>query len=249
MFVFKKIIFLFFIVHFSCWVFGQEEVDLLEEDVESVDGYHVEQLKRKDIKSVKDLVHLIPFSDVSVIQRRFMPKTGRLSLSSSAVFILSSEFFLRPGVEAHLAYHLLEKHSLELNAYYTFSNTRRVVNDLESLGINVKWDHAVSIPGAFFGLSYKWMPIYGKTAFFNKKVLSFDTFFSFGGGLSWMTNAVWEPTALIGIGQVFAITRDFGLRWDLRLHIPVETKSDYRIRLHGIFTLGLIYYYPSVRAQ
>ena len=246
--MFKKIIFFFFSIYFSFWAFGQEEVDLLEEDVESVEGYHIDQLKKTDIKTVTDLVHLIPFSDVSVIQRRFMPKTGRVSISSSAVFILSSEFFLNSGLEAHLSYYILEKHSLELSAYYTFAAPRKVTADLERLGVSVGLGTTVSIPTGFVGLSYKWMPVYGKTAFFNKKVLSFDTFFSLGGGLSLMTN-VWEPTALFGVGQVFAITRDFGLRWDLRLHLPVETKNNYQIQSHGILTLGFIYYYPSVKAR
>ena len=246
--MFRKII-MFFAVCFSLCVYGQEEVDTLEEDAELLEGSYIEKLKKQDIKSVTDLVHLIPFSDISVIQRRFMPKTGRTSLSSSTLFILSSEFFLNPGLEVHLSYHLLEKHSLELNAYYTSNTKRKVVNDMEGLGINVNWDQTVSIPRVFFGLSYKWMPIYGKTAFFNKKVLAFDTFFSVGGGLSLMTTTVWEPTVLAGMGQVFAITRDFGVRWDLRLHLPIETKNNFRMKVHGIFTLGLIYYYPSVRSQ
>lgn len=245
--MFKKIIILS--ICFSFGAFAQEEgVDLLEEDVESVEGYHIEQLQKTEIKSITDLVHLIPFSDVSVIQRRFMPKTGRISISSSAVFILSSEFFLNPGLEAHLSYHILEKHSLELSAYYTFATARKVTTDLESLGVSVGLGTTVSIPTGFVGLSYKWMPVYGKTAFFNKKVLSFDTFFSVGGGLSLMTN-LWEPTILFGVGQVFAITRDFGLRWDVRLHLPIETKNNYQIQSHGILTLGFIYYYPSVEAK
>ena len=247
--MFKKISFLFFIVSFSFLAFTQEEeIDLLEEDVESVEGHHIEQLQKTEIKSITDLVHLIPFSDISVIQRRFMPKTGRVSISSSAVFILSSEFFLNPGVEVHLSYHILEKHSLELSGYYTFATPRKVTVDLQSLGVSVGLGTTVSIPTGFVGLSYKWMPIYGKTAFFNKKVLSFDTFFSLGGGASLMTH-VWEPTALLGVGQVFAITRNFGLRWDLRLHLPVETKNNFNIQSHGILTLGFIYYYPSVEEK
>ena len=249
--MFKKIIFLFF-YFFSLQVFAQEDVDLLEEDVESVEGEHIERLQRKSIKNITDLVYLTPFSDISVIQRRFMPKTGRLSISTSAVFILSSEFFLNTGLEMHLSYHFLEKHSMELLAYYTIGYKRQAFQDLKNIGVDVKLGANVSVPEVFAGITYKWMPIYGKIAFFNRKILAFDTFFSFGAGLSRMLSRVWEPTGLLGVGQVFAVTRDFGLRWDLRLHIPVETKHPsypYHWSVHSVFTLGFIYYYPSMRSR
>ena len=243
-----KSIFLIFLFLFFVSA-GAEEVDLLEEDAVSTEGQFMEKIQNLKIKTVEDLVHLIPFSDISVIQRRFMPKTGRLSFSTSAAFILSSEFFVNPGAEAHLSYHFLEKHSLEISGYYTVPLTRQVSKDL-AYHLDVQTSQENPIASKFMGVSYKWMPIYGKAAFFNRKIVAFDTFFSIGGGVSQPSNSkIWEPAGFVGLGQVFAVTRDFGLRWDLRWHITVQTKNSYRTLNDVLFTIGLIYYYPSVRTR
>ena len=220
-------------------------------DMEAQDQSFIEKVKKMKAKSLSDLVHLSPFSDVVVLQRRFMPKTGRMSLSSSASFILSSEFFLNPGMEFHWAYHFLEKHGLEASGYYVLSFSRAVTGDFKT--IELKADEVNPIANAFAGLTYKWMPVYGKITFYNRQILSFDTFVNIGGGVSALSvknsnkKTVWEPTFAMGIGQVFAITRDVGLRWDLRWHLTFRLTSDPVSGLLNDFPLsiGLIYFYPS----
>ena len=247
----KKLYFVFFMIFMSFPAVAQEKEDLdigEQEDVESVDADLLEKIKTLKVKKLSDLVHLSPFSDVAVIQRRFMPKTGRASLSLASTFNLSSEFFFNPGVESHLTYHFLEKHGLELSGYYTFTFNRGVLNDMNNIGINAT--EKLPIAKSFFGLAYKWMPVYGKIAFYNKRVLAFDTLFNFGGGFSGIKkkgSAVkWEPAMIAGIGQVFAITRDLGLRWDLRWHMTVRTQANPVSILNDIlFSIGLSYYYPS----
>jgi len=151
-------------------------------------------------------------------------------------------------VEGHLNYHFLEKHGLELSGYYTVTFSRGVANDMRKIGINVAEE--LPIARGFFGLAYKWMPVYGKIAFYNRQVLAFDTFFNFGGGFSGVKAegkpVRWEPAVTAGIGQVFAITRDLGLRWDLRWHMTVRTRTSFVSILHDtLFSIGLSYYYPS----
>ena len=220
-------------------------------DVEFSERAFIKKIKKLDAKSLSDLVHLAPFSDVVVIQRRFMPKTGRMSLSSSASFILSSEFFLNPGLEAHLSYHFLEKHGVELSGYYVLSFRRAVTSHFQA--IELRADEVNPITNGFVGLTYKWMPVYGKITYYNKQILSFDTFLSLGGGMSTLSvrnsegKIVWEPTLVAGIGQVFAITRDLGFRWDLRYHFTFRLTGD---PVSGFltdfpFSIGLTYYYPS----
>ncbi len=222
-----------------------------DEDMESYNQGFIQKVKQLKTKSVSDLVHLAPFSDVVVLQRRFMPKTGRLSLSTSASFILSSEFFLNPGMELHVAYHFLEKHGIEFSGYYVLSFKRGVTGDFRN--IELKPSEVNPITNGFVGLTYKWMPVYGKITFYNKQILSFDTFINIGGGMSTLSvknsqnKTVWEPTFVIGIGQVFAITRDLGFRWDLRWHGTFRVTND---PISGIlhdfpFSIGLTYFYPS----
>ena len=226
----------------------EEELNFKNEDVESPDADFLKKVKILKAKKLSDLVHLSPFSDVAVIQRRFMPKTGRVAASLSSTFTLSSEFFLNPGIEGHLTYHFLEKHAVELSGYYVFTVNRGVTDDLARIGANVS--ELLPIARGFAGLTYKWMPVYGKIAFYNRQILAFDTFFNLGGGMSAVKGkrspVVWEPAVTAGVGQVFAITRDLGLRWDLRWHMTIQTQGIGVSVLNDIlFSIGLSYYYPS----
>lgn len=227
------------------------EEDLLDlEQVEVDNEDFLEQVKKLRPEKFGDLARLSPFSDVSVIQRRFMPKTGRVSASVGSNFVLSSEYFFHPGVEAHLAVHFLEKHGVELGGSYVFDFERPVTKDLSSVYVFV--DDEVYRLRSFVGLTYKWMPVYGKMAFFNTRIVSFDIFFSLGGGMSYVSKGaaqkrrvVWEPTTMLGMGQVFAFTRDFGFRWDLKWHFTINTKEGFTFLNHFLMSVGLIWYFPS----
>ena len=242
-----------FFVAWATFSIRAEETHFMEEDIESPNEAFLRGVKKLKPKKLADLIYLSPFSDISVIQRRFMPKTGRVSATLASVFALSSEFFLHTGGEGHLTYHFLEKHAIEFSGYYVFHFMRGVTSDLQELKVNVLEQQPMI--NSFFGLTYKWMPVYGKIAFNNKNILAFDTFFNLGLGMSGVnikkkvgktttTQLEWGPTALIGVGQVFAISRDLGLRWDLRWHWTYELKGQSFLD-NILFSMGLSYYYPS----
>ncbi|MDE0518820.1 MAG: outer membrane beta-barrel domain-containing protein [Oligoflexia bacterium] len=246
----KKILLVFFFIGLSFLADAQdgEDLNLLGEDVESPEETFVKKVKKLKARKLSDLVQLSRFSDIAVIQRRFMPKTGRVSASLFSAFNMTSEFFLHTGLGGHLNYNFLEKHGVELSSYYLWTFKRRVTVDLAALSANV--EESVPIHQSFFGLVYKWMPWYGKMAFYDKSILAFDTFFSLGGGMSGIIRGkngkiIWEPTAVVGLGQVFAITRDLGLRWDLRYKITIESQQNFNVLNNFLFSIGLSYYYPS----
>ena len=137
--------------------------------------------------SVKDLSlylnNLSPFSDIVVIQRRYLVKTGRFEFSPSALLLFSNEFFINAGLGGNLAFYPLEKHGLELRGFYTAEFRRSVWIDMwEKLGIvsSVLGDRTIY----FIGLVYKWMPIYGKIAWFDDKIIPFEMSFFLGGGIT-----------------------------------------------------------------
>jgi len=234
------------------------------EDVESVDQKIIYNIKKLEVNQISDLMYLAPFRDVVVIQKRFMPKTGRMSVSISPSFILNSQFFLNPGIELYMSYHFAEKHGIELSGYYAFSYRRLVAIDFFRR-IHLKVDIENPFAQGFVGIFYKWMPIYGKISFYNKKILSLDTFFNVGVGGSLLDKdksasnsrsendatakpSMWASTLSIGVGQVFAITRDWGVRWDLRM-LFVYDHPDKKWLKEFPFSIGLSYYYPSAGSR
>ncbi len=129
------------------------------------------------------LNNLSPFSDIVVIQRRYLVKTGRFEISPSTLFLFSNEFFINAGVGGGLSFYFLEKHGLELRGFYTLEFPRSVQIDVfQKLGFksSVAGDRTIY----FFGLVYKWIPVYGKMAWFNRKIIPFEMSVFFGGGLT-----------------------------------------------------------------
>ena len=144
-------------------------------------------LKGSGGSSVKSLSlhlnNLSPFSDIVVIQRRYLVKTGRFEISPSALLLFSNEFFINAGAGGNLSFYFLEKHGLEIRGFYTVEFPRSVQIDIgEKLGFvgSVAGDRTIY----FVGMVYKWIPVYGKMAWFNHKIIPFEMSVFFGGGLT-----------------------------------------------------------------
>lgn len=141
----------------------------------------------KSSESVKGLSlylnNLSPFSDIVVIQRRYLVKTGRFEISPSALLLFSNEFFINAGLGGNLSFYALEKHGLEIRGFYTAEFRRGVWIDMsQKLGIvsSIMGDRTIY----FLGLVYKWIPIYGKMAWFDNKIIPFEMSFFLGGGIT-----------------------------------------------------------------
>ena len=126
---------------------------------------------------------LLPFSDIVVIQRRYLVKTGRFEISPSALLLFSNEFFINAGIGGNLAFYPLEKHGLEFRGFYTTEFRRSVLIDMwKKLRIvsSVLGDRTIYS----VGMVYKWIPIYGKISWFDNKIIPFEMSFFLGGGIT-----------------------------------------------------------------
>ncbi|MBX7231195.1 MAG: outer membrane beta-barrel domain-containing protein [Bdellovibrionales bacterium] len=168
--------------------------------------------KTKKINSLTDLVDLAPFTDVAVIQRKFLPHTGRFELSASGMVGLNNPFFNNFGGEARAAYYFHEKHGIEAQ-YMLFTNSQKTVTKNLEEKRDVLTSNLVT-PKSYMGLAYKWAPVYGKITFLNVKIIPFDLFFTGGFGLT-QTDKKQEPTFHLGSGQAFALSKSMAFRWDL----------------------------------
>ncbi|NQY99593.1 MAG: outer membrane beta-barrel domain-containing protein [Bdellovibrionales bacterium] len=176
-------------------------------------GKRIKQKEIPEPSRLADLATLEPFSDIAVIQRRFLPKTGRFEFSGSLMASVNNPFFSNLGFGARIAYYFNEKHGV-VGQYYFLSNSERdVTSNLEQeRGIETK---SLTTPKNYAGLAYKWTPLYGKMTWLNRDIVPFDLFFTLGGGTTKTDLGNQEPTIHIGTGQVFAISKGMAVRWDL----------------------------------
>lgn len=169
--------------------------------------------KQPEMSSLSDLANLAPFDDVAVIQRRFLPKTGRFELSGTAFTNLNNPFFNAFGAGLRAAYYIREKYAIEGLFTFNSNTSRQVTDDLEKKR-GVTTDNVLTSKG-YIGASLKWNPIYGKITWLNKTIVPFDLNFNIGGGMTRLDNDDNAPTLHLGTSQVFAWSKGMAFRWDL----------------------------------
>ena len=172
-----------------------------------------QQQKRPDLSTLSELSGLAPFEDVAVIERRFLPKTGRFELSGSGLTSLNNPFFNNLGGTLRIAYYFRERYGVELMYYALSSAEREATQNLrEKRGVLTS---SLVSPRGFMGGAFKWSPIYGKVSFLNQTIVPFDLNFSFGAGTTSTDAKKNEFTFHFGTSQVFAISKSWAFRWDL----------------------------------
>lgn len=162
------------------------------------------------VKEISDLGKLAPFKDIAVIQKRFLPKTGRFELFGALGGTLNDAFFIDATVNGRIGYYFRERYGVELTGLFISTSTRTVTDNLAKRGVTT---NSLITPKSFYGIDFKYTPIYGKMAFGNKKLTPFDMYFSAGLGQT-TTNNGNSPTLHLGTGQIFAMSKAFALRWD-----------------------------------
>ncbi len=204
----------------------------------------------KEVTSLSDLATLAPFDDVAVIQRRFLPKTGRFELSGTLFSNLNNPFFNSMGAGLRAAYYIREQYAIE--GLFTFATTssRQVTDDIEKNN-GISTDNVVTSKG-YMGAALKWNPIYGKITWLNKAIVPFDLNFSIGGGMTQTTDGESSPTLHIGSSQVFAWTKSMAFRWDViwNMYSANATSDDGRTKeklsQNDLFLgFGMSFYFPE----
>lgn len=216
-------IFFILILFVSSLGFAQEEPQLednslneIEQEVGRSSTYKKpveKEIVNKDVNNVTDLANLAPFSNVAVIQKRFLPKTQRFELNGNFTLITNNQFFNSMGASARFAYYFTEQWGLELN-YLAMSTTERdVIKELKD-DFNVNTEN-FSTPKSYTGLDIKYVPIYGKMSWFNEKIIPYDLYFSLGAGTTKTNTTSNASTIHIGTGEMFALSKSTAFRWDL----------------------------------
>lgn len=224
-----------------------QQTEILEEQVEAVVTQDVK------VDELKDLSMLSPFSEVSIIQKKLMPKSGRFQAFAAAGLTTNTPWFLNTGLKLNFGYHFTENFALELSTLFLSSSEREVAKEIRENN-NLQPEQFIYTK-SYIGADLLWTPIYGKITFLNKKIIPYEMYFSGGAGTS-NTNSVEKnvPTFHLGTGQVFTITKSMAFRWDYSLNIFQATalSSNGVIPEKGsyndlIFTAGVSFFFPEVK--
>lgn len=208
-----------------------------------------QKMQEKEVNTLSDLAGLAPFSDVSVIQRKFLPKTERFEFSGSGFTNLNNPFFTNIGLGLRAAYYFREQYALEAILMVSSTGSRQVTDDLEQKR-RITTDNLVATKG-FYGLAFKWNPIYGKMTWLNRRIVPFDINFNLGGGMTRTTEDEDEPTIHLGTSQVFALSKGMALRWDITWNMFQATATNDNgkketLSQNDLFLgLGVSFYFPE----
>jgi outer membrane beta-barrel protein len=164
-------------------------------------------------QKLSDLAVLAPFEDVVVIQKRFLPKTMRAEISGSGIISANNAFFNNLGLSGRLAFFFTEKYGIEMTYAAVSSSDRPITEGLIDRQ-NIETDALVE-PESYYSINFKWAPIYGKMAWFQQTIIPFDFYIAPGIGMTQTSYGDDATTFSLGVGQLFALDKSLGLRWDL----------------------------------
>ena len=200
-----------------------------------------------EMKGVSDLANLSEFKDIAVIQKRFLPKTGRFEGFGGLNGILNDKFFVTFGGSLRLAYFFNERWAVEGIGMAFATGEKSVTKGLKDRGVITT--NFVS-PTTYYGLDVKWTPVYGKMSFVNRKITPFDLYFSAGAGITNTNQGGSEPTIHLGTGQIFAITKAAAFRWDFSWNFYNATSGVAGAKQNSLYnnlliTVGASFFFPE----
>lgn len=208
-----------------------------------------EKRELPQVKSLSDLNTLSEFSDVAVIQKRFLPKTGRFEGTVTGITNLNNPFFTSIGLSAGLCYYIREKYGFEGLFNWTATSARQVTKDLGATPA-INTDNLVTSRG-FIGGAFKWNPFYGKMTWLNRYIVPFDMNFSAGLGLTRTNEEQNEPTLHLATSQVFALSKSSAVRWDINWNMFNAKTTSSKGQTDQVFQsdvyigLGMSFYFPE----
>jgi outer membrane beta-barrel protein len=212
--------------------------------VNSTENYNEQKASDNTLSDFSGLTGLSPFEEVSVIQKRYMPKTGRFQLFGGLTTVTNDPFFMTYGAAVKAGYFLTEKWGVELNYFALSTSTRSVTQDLKDQQ-NVRTENLV-YPKSFMGLDLMYVPIYGKMTWFNETIVPFDLYFSAGYGTTTTQTDESPGTLHLATGQIFSISKSYAFRWDFSWNFFNAKGIDGDTAYNNLFlTVGMSWFFPE----
>ena len=236
------------------WSQDGEELDVIEMELNNTPAStprsefnekESPQPKSGKLSDFSGLGTLAPFREISVIQKRFMPKTGRFQLFAGGTLVTNDPFFQTFGGVAKASYFLTEQWGVELNYFSLTTSTRQGTTEMKENN-NVNTENLV-YPQNYMGADIVFVPIYGKMTWFNERIVPFDLYFSAGYGTTGTQSGENAGTLHLSTGQIFAISKAYAFRWDFSWNFfnakGVDGNSN---TFNNLFlTVGMSWFFPE----
>jgi outer membrane beta-barrel protein len=235
----------------------------LEKKVETLTDEQKKQLeamkqdtdKSGGMTSVVDLSKLSPFSDVSMIQRKYLPKTERFQVYAGLGLSTNAPWFLNVGGKINFAYNFAEKFGVEASALFLSSSEKEAAKEIREN--NSLQPERFILTKSAIAVDLVWSPIYGKIATLDQQIIPFDMYFSVGGGTA-ETNSAEKSVATghVATGQIFAISKAMAFRWDYSWYLYQATPTADALTTTPpvkntyndlVFTAGLSFFFPEAK--
>ena len=184
---------------------------------------------------------------IRVVRPRYFNKGGRFELGAQGTAVMNDTFVYTYMATGILGYHFSNTLALEFAGSVGFSmdkEEKRILKD--------EFDVRTQIFRTFYSAegALQYTPIYGKWQLPSGRLIYFDSYIHFGGGLTgidWQyddfcvatkdpttqqdnpipTNqTVPYPTFVIGFGQRFFISKKNAIKWDIRNHSMNYSQAD-----------------------
>ncbi|MFZ4405505.1 MAG: outer membrane beta-barrel domain-containing protein [Pseudobdellovibrionaceae bacterium] len=229
----------------------QDDLDVIQMELEKAtpaprprEEPTTEASEKQNLNDFRGLGTLSPFKEVSVIQKRFMPKTGRGQVFGGGTLITNDPFFNTLGLSFKASYFLNETWGLELNYMGLSTTERQSTKELKNVN-NIATENLV-YPQSFVGLDLVTVPIYGKMSWFNERITPFDLYFSLGYGIT-KTTADSSGTLHLATGQIFSLTKSMAFRWDFSWNFFSAKNIDgEKTTANNLFlSLGMSFFFPE----
>ncbi|MBL7545466.1 MAG: outer membrane beta-barrel domain-containing protein [Bdellovibrionaceae bacterium] len=193
-----------------------------------------------------DLANLVPFSEVSVLQKRFLPKTGRGQIFGGLSLTTNDPFYNTVGATIKGSYFFSEMWGLELQYYNLSSSEAKATKELYDVQ-NIGTD-SLSYTKEYLGVNLLWVPIYGKLTWFNRKIVPFDFYFGVGGGQTRTHLKSGIGTFQLTSGQIFAISKSFAIRWDFSWNFFSAKAMNEEGSINNLFfSAGASFFFPEAK--
>lgn len=254
-----QIILIGFLLHSVSWTSlhaqeaeNNEDLDIIELELEKSRPKpqpkrinKPEQTESKE-NNFADLANLVPFTEVSVLQKRFLPKTGRGQIFGGVSLTTNDPFYNTVGATLKGSYFFSEMLGLELQYFNLSSSEAKATKELyevQSIGTD-----SLSYTKEYLGLALLWVPIYGKMTWFNKKIIPFDFYFGAGGGQTRTHTKSGIGTVNLTAGQIFAINKAFAIRWDFTWNFFSARAINEDGMINNLFfSAGASFFFPEAK--